>query len=534
MEEQAQAFLDNLVPVLESLEKRINEAYWKVATTGKKKDEEEHARLMKELLQIYVDPDRFQTLKKLQEGSIHDPLLKRQIHLLYLQFSKNQMSPEQIEERVRLETEIESVYVHFRAVYRGKKVSNNEIMQAFREERDTYRRKDVWKASKQVGEIVKEPLLQLVRLRNRVARVQGYRDYYQMSLFLNEIDEAELFSLLDELKEKTDQPFSDIKKEMDKVIADRYRHLRPEGIRPWHYEDPFFQEAPMVFDVDLDRFFRDRKIEDLSVQTFREIGLDVTRLLEQSDLYERAGKLQHAFCMDLDRKGDIRILCNLRADSYWMGTLLHELGHGVYDQYIDEQLPYLLRKPAHTSATEAVAIMMERLSQEPVWLHRVAGIPLEQVEEVRDALYKQSVLKMLVQIRWCMVMIYFERDLYADPEQNLNRLWWDYVERFQFLPRPENRNAPDWAAKIHLSSHPVYYQNYLLGDLMASQIMDTLSQEVKEENPLVEGKVTGGILRERLFKSGATYPWRDWLKKATGETLNSDYFIRQIADKSGA
>ena len=35
---------------------------------------------------------------------------------------------------------------------------------------------------------------------------------------------------------------------------------------------------------------------------------------------------------------------------------------------------------------------------------------------------------------------------------------------------PRQRHAPDWAAKIHLAVVPVYYQNYLYGELFASQL----------------------------------------------------------------
>ena len=66
-----------------------------------------------------------------------------------------------------------------------------------------------------------------------------------------------------------------------------------------------------------------------------------------------------------------------------------------------------------------------------------------------------------------MVMTYFERDLYANPDADLNHRWWDYVERFQRLRRPDGRNQPDWAAKVHLALAPVYYQNYLLGEVMS-------------------------------------------------------------------
>ena len=51
-----------------------------------------------------------------------------------------------------------------------------------------------------------------------------------------------------------------------------------------------------------------------------------------------------------------------------------------------------------------------------------------------------------------------ERALYRDPEQDLNALWWDLVERLQCVARPERRDAPDWASKIHFSVAPVLPQ----------------------------------------------------------------------------
>ena len=67
-------------------------------------------------------------------------------------------------------------------------------------------------------------------------------------------------------------------------------------------------------------------------------------------------------------------------------------------------------------------------------------------------------------------MVHFERALYRDRESDLNELWWRLVERFQGVSRPEGRDAPDWAAKVHFGVAPVYYQNYLLGEVLAAQL----------------------------------------------------------------
>ena len=94
----------------------------------------------------------------------------------------------------------------------------------------------------------------------------------------------------------------------------------------------------------------------------------------------------------------------------------------------------------------------------------------EQRAEIARVSDKYAQLKQLIFARWAMVMYNFEKELYANPDQDLNKLWWDTVEEYQLVKRPAGRNAPDWAAKIHFSIAPCYYHNYMLGELLASQL----------------------------------------------------------------
>ena len=72
-------------------------------------------------------------------------------------------------------------------------------------------------------------------------------------------------------------------------------------------------------------------------------------MIASSDLYEKKGKSPHAFCTDIDREGDVRVLANIVPNEYWMGTMLHELGHSVYSsKNIPQALPYrAARRGAH-------------------------------------------------------------------------------------------------------------------------------------------------------------------------------------------
>ena len=85
-----------------------------------------------------------------------------------------------------------------------------------------------------------------------------------------------------------------------------------------------------------------------------------------------------------------------------------------------------------------------------------------------------------------------------------------------------------WAAKAHLASAPVYYQNYLLGEMTASQLLATLRREVGAGAPLVGNPRVGEFLDRTIFKPGAAKPWNERLAEATGENLTPKFFLDDL------
>jgi peptidyl-dipeptidase A len=132
-----------------------------------------------------------------------------------------------------------------------------------------------------------------------------------------------------------------------------------------------------------------------------------------------------------------------------------------------------------------------------------------------------------------MVMYNFEREFYADPDQDLNALWWDLVAKYQLIEKPKKRNAPDWAAKIHIPLYPCYYHNYLLGELLASQFHYHLAYDIlKLDSDAGLGYVNepkiGTYFQKNVFKPGNRYHWNTMIQKATGKPLTSEYFVKQF------
>ncbi len=534
-EQELKQFISAHVEKIKPLAKQRNLASWDAAASGKAEDYEKASALTLQIRRLYSDPDAFAYLKGLKEsGGLQNPLLARQVELMYNAYLANQIEPELLKRIVDLGTQIEKNFSTFRGTIEGKKVSDNDIKEILKTQTDSARRKQAWLAGKQVGAVVAEDTIRLVKLRNEAARKLGFDSYHTLSLATGEQDVKEMDRIFEELYELTNTPFAKVKGDLDRILAAKYSVAVSE-LMPWHYHDPFFQETPMVYELNLDVYYEGKDVRELAAEFYAGIGLPVASILARSDLYEREGKNPHAFCEDMDREGDVRVLCNLKNNEYWMEVILHELGHGVYFQYHDRGVPYLLREPAHTFTTEAIAMFFGRLSRNPAWMQQMLDLSAAQRAEIEQVSGRYAQLKQLIFARWAMVMYNFEKQLYANPDQDLNSLWWRMVEKYQFVKKPEGRNEPDWAAKIHLPLYPCYYHNYLLGELLASQLHHHITHKVlkldSDKNVGYVGRKTAGIfLRAKIFEPGATYRWNEMIEKATGEPLTPKYFVAEFVN----
>ncbi len=532
-ESQLQEFITARVEKIKPMYKEANLASWKAANTGKPEDYDKVSELTLKIRKLYSDPNDFAFLKDIKDsGEVKNPLLARQLVVLYNAYLANQIEPQLLKQIVDLSTEVEKNFSTFRGTIEGKKVTDNEIKEILKTETDSAKRKLAWLASKQVGPVVADDLIRLVKLRNKVAKNLGFDNFHTFSLTLGEQDVNELDRIFGELYELTNEPFAKLKADLDQILADKYG-VKVSELMPWHYHDPFFQETPMVYELDLDRYYEDKDVKELAVRFYAGLGLPVESVLANSDLYEREGKNPHAFCTDIDRQGDVRVLCNLKNNENWMETILHELGHGVYDRYRDPNVPYLLREPAHIFTTEAIAMFFGRLSRNPAWMQQMLQLSDQQRAEIEKVSDKYAQLKQIIFVRWDLVMYNFEKQLYANPEQDLNSLWWKMVEKYQLVNKPPDRNEPDWAAKIHFTIAPCYYHNYVLGELFASQlhyciVHNILKLESDKDVSYVSQKKVGDFLTEKVFEPAAVYHYNEMIERATGEHLTPKYFIAQF------
>lgn len=477
---------------------------------------------------FFVDPVSFKELKELKEsGMVKDPLLARQLELIYNYYLQGQIDSSLISEQIRMETAINKKYSNFRATVADRQLSDNEVEDILRNSKNSKELQAAWEGHKMIGPVVSEDVINLVKHRNKIAQKLGFDNYHRMSLELSGQKPEDVTRIFDELDSLTRDNFVRLKGDIDEYFAMRYGIAVTE-LQPWHYQNRYFQEAPEIYSVDFDSYYAKSDPVKLVTDFYAGIGLPVDAILEKSDLYEKPGKNQHAFCTDIDRAGDVRTLNNIRPDSYWMNTILHELGHGVYSYYNDITLPFTLRDAAHTFTTEAIANFFGRLATDPQWMCDMNVIDEKERDRIAGESVKALRLQQLVFSRWAQVMYRFEKAMYENPDQDLNQLWWDIVEKYQMVKKPEGRNMPDWATKIHVALYPCYYHNYLLGELLASQFYDHIGSDVLSGGSMVGDKAVGDYFRNNVFMPGARYQWNEMIEKATGEKLTAKYYAMQF------
>ncbi len=514
-----------------NLFKTANYAEWDAMTTGKEEAFKQSAAAKLAFAKFHSDPQVFAKIKELRKTATGlGKIDARAVERMELAYEQNQLPEDLLQKMLDMSSEIEQIFQTQRGELDGKKYSNNELLEMLENETDSAKRQKIWESLKQVGEMVGDKVIALAKVRNEAAKKLGFNNYWEMQVHFQDYKPAELLAIFDELEKTTAPLFADMKSELDAELARKF-NTTPDKLMPWHYDNPFFQQAPPSKEVDPNDFYKDKtkeEIVDIAVKYFEHVHLPYDEVLQRSDMFEREGKNQHAFSNDMDTLGDVRNLCNVKPTDEWMDTVLHEGGHGVYSFCCEPTLPFNLRDSAHIFTTEGIAMMFGAKARTPQWMITFAGITPEKANAVADALKKQRRREQLIFCRWTLVMLNFEKALYELTSQegadvDLKTLWWDMVEKYQLLKRPQGRSAADWASKPHFVIAPVYYHNYMLGELFAAQLRQSLGELNKNDDPGL-----GEELIEKVFRPGALYPWPEFVQQATGEPLSPKAFSNEL------
>ncbi len=219
-EEKLRAFITTHLEQTEPLMKSGLLAEWNSNATGEKKYYDEMAAAELRIRTILSNPSDFAFLKALKEkGSVKDPLLQRQLIILFNNLARNQVDTAMLRALTDKQSAVAMAFNTNRGTLAGVVKSDNELQQILSVERNQDRRRAAWEALKQVGKKVAPMLIDLAKLRNQIARQLGFENYYMMMLATDEQDPGEVLKVFDELATLTEAPFLSVKQSLDGELA---------------------------------------------------------------------------------------------------------------------------------------------------------------------------------------------------------------------------------------------------------------------------------------------------------------------------
>jgi peptidyl-dipeptidase A len=545
-QEEADAFLAKYVKGWLPLETTATEASWRASTDVTESHTREQVERMQAANEFVGAPDVITTVKRLLDRRNDlDDRTARQLEKIRLRAAE---APGTIPGVVKARTEAEARQAATQDgfVYKkadGATLSANDIDRILVESRDLAERRDAWELSKTIGTPLRDGLLRLRDLRNKVARELGFDSFFALQVADYGMTVPQMIALCDSFVADTRPLYEQLHTWARHVLARRYKVEPPEGLLPAHWlPNRWGQSWPgLIEGVDLDAPFKGKPREFITEQAerfYRSLGFP--RLPDsfwtKSDLYPadpKSGrkKNSHASAWHIDLRDDVRSLMSIEPDSRWFGTAHHELGHiYYYISYSTPSVPYLLRSGANRAFHEGIGDLIGVAASMPKYLDAVGLLPPEAkkadpITWQLDAALDRSITFLPFAAG---VMTRFERDFYEGtlPGDQLNAAWWALVAKYQGIappsPRPETLCDP--ATKTHINDDPGQYYDYAIGTVLKFQLHDHIARSILKEDPrdcnYFGSRPVGDFLRG-ILSVGATRDWSSLLRDATGSGLTA-------------
>lgn len=516
-----------MVPLVE----KINHIGWKFAETGSLRYLNRLDSLRSLQIDYLHDAKSFAYLEKIRvKEDIKDVYLRRQADILYRRYRPCQGSVQVQKQLMRLDIWLHlQTWKRLRMRYIEKNIENLPHSSA-EESRMLQKEWEIWKDG---GHTVADSLLKMIRLRNDLAREAGYADYFAMRLDLDEIRASFMDSLLSDLKQATDAVYRQKKLEKDHFLAESFS-IPLSRLRPWHYRGAFLRYGEYPVNQRKDSYYSYINIPDMVERFYSGIGFDLEDVLARSNLLHWGDKLPVFECLLAGDKNDIRIIGTISGTENDMYRLMGAAGKAIYLKYIPGTFPTLLRRPSSESVLCGVSAFFSRMTHYPAWILSMGILSVGQAGEIRGTTDEEFLRNQRLGCRWRLFLYDFEKQMYADPDRDLDSLWHALTREYFLLDiQPEQEREAEWAAEPYFVLASCQVANHLLGELWAAQVTDYLCRiDCRLKEPCdfnsVGNESVGKFFEKQVFAPGASLNWEELTEAATGEPLSLKAFVEQF------
>ena len=348
---------------------------------------------------------------------------------------------------------------------------------------------------------------QLVRLRNQLARREGYNNYFALSAASLRLDVSEHLHLMEHLEQASRDAYQTI---LDELSS------RLDGNRPeiWDLGLLLYHDAELA----LERYLPHDSLVDLAHRTCDSMGVSLKQLpLYWHDEF-RGHVMSPVQCLSVKPPHDVRLWGDYADGVRWSSKLMGQVGQALHVLNISQERALFVNE-LHPYWREGITSLFASLCSESSWLEQYAGAPPALIGQFKTSQRKADV----VSLRIMLAHMKFEYEMYTNSERDLNQLYWDILEQYLLIPRYEDLVI--WSHVDAFTYHPVELQAALYGDMIAAQTEAYLE---KQYGGLPGNGDAYSFLVQNYMRFGSRYPWEELLERGTGERLNPEYLIDRL------
>lgn len=506
-------FCEKLAPV--QIETELSA--WNFYINSTDENLEKYTQSQEKMSNLFKDEKLYNELKDIQSHGLDDKHLATQLKDLTKAFYDEIESGKELKALRDKENEISAKFNSYKMTLDGKPISKAEISKIMETEKNPEIRKKAYEAKVKSGDLIANDLVELVKMRNDYAKIKGYNNYFDYMIEDSyKISPQKLEKLLTKVYEKTKDKSREFGDERKEKLAKSF-NISPNELKDFYY-GLLTENSPEKAVNDC--FKNKEQIVDIAKNAYQNMGYDVDNMGITLDLFPRENKNTHGFAFCIEPGKDARILANLTNNANSLDTLMHELGHCVYDIGLDIKLPFIEQEPSSSAMTEAVAMMMGDLPKAENILYSL--VPSEILKPFKQELKKDDARF----VNRSLQIIEFEKEMYKNPNQDLKKLWKSVKQKYLF--RGENTTEDnEWATIPHYLTHPGYYQNYFRAALIKAQLYNAMKSELGQ---ISENVKTSNFLGEKLFKYGSSKTDDEIITSITGKSLSEEDFCNRIND----
>lgn len=437
------------------------------------------------LAELRKSEDDFEFVKQHMSNlsQIRDPLLRRRLVLNYFKYLQTRIDRYHSVYELRNRLESRRGYLHG-LPSRPKTDIRNES--------DRAKRRKVTEYYTLLGENMERDVIRLIKLHNKKAREEGFKNYPEYMFKVNEVDAEKLFKIFDEIINATEGSYNSL-------VREGRAYLGVEELDVWDW--PYFLEQGIS--LPREYFPQDKALYYL-FEVIRSFGVEPEELGIEFHILDQPYTAACTVAVDIPT--DMRVLMRPGSGLKWYSTFFHEAGHVLLVKFNEENLILQTESPPFH---EAMATLFESILFDRKFLRDYLSIPIAEV----DRFLENSFKLLTYDLRRFIASFIFEYEAYLNPDQDLRALADKVNSKYLKLPP---HNSPLWASDTFRYADPVYIQNYVLAWVITAQTRQHLEEEFGGFIGMPEAF---RHIRKHYFSPGGSAPWHEKVRIATGEDI---------------